>query len=107
MNKSRLLLAVALLAIVSTSNAQELRDVAQWCYAASDILAKEAGSISEYGVLRDHLGSVIQKIYNIDPTEAKINGVSAIKESATYNRVTMEKTSLTFYKEVCKPVFVQ
>ncbi len=106
-NLQKISLGMALIMIIPLSSAQELEDVAQWCYASTDLLSKEAGSLSEYGVMKSHLADVLANTYNIDETEAKINGSSELIGAAGKEGVTVEKMALTLYTKVCKPVFVQ
>ena len=100
----------ALLALLAITNkqadAQELKDVAQWCYAATDVLVGEAGSMSEYGVMRNHLAKWLPQKFGVSTTEAKINGMSQLKGAARKTGVTVEKMSLQFYNQICEPVFV-
>jgi hypothetical protein len=101
------LLCVALTLVPGAGVSQELREIAQWCYAASELLSQDAGMFSEYALMRDHLSKVLRKSYRINPTEAKIVGMSQITGAARLKNTTPEMMALTFYKQICKPVFIQ
>lgn len=105
--RNQVLLAAALLGFVSQSSAQQLQDIAKYCYATTDLLAEQPGSLPEYAALRDHLASALTEHFNINKTDAKIKGMSELKGAANLEGVTVENMALAFYKEVCKPVFVE
>lgn len=107
--RNTLAIAAALVCAIPLGNARaaELIQVATWCYAATGVLKEEAGSISAYGMLNNHLESVLREKFATSPTRARIEGMGELRRAARSEGMTEEEMALRLYDRVCKPVFVQ
>jgi len=101
------LILVASLGVSSSAYADNFDLSAIICYAATDMLKKDTGFLSEYSMLHDHLGAIVLPKLGIDHARARTKGKSEILGGARKLGITPYETSLRFYDKICRPVFIQ
>ena len=108
MNATIRLVASVLIVGATPLSAQEFEDVAQWCYAAADLLSEETSDPSyDYDSMKEQLGDFIDSTYGIDRAQALSNGMSELTAAAKIANESTEAVASKLYRNYCTSVFAR